>query len=175
MRQLRRPATVVLVALLLSPVVGCTAKAYKSVGSSAHPADTSAPTAAELGVAGCESPSPITFTPMQGPEVQGTGYGATLYGLIMIAGTGPWSVRAGENVKIVWRMTGSGPLTLTVIGPQGTPGTLAWGPEYHTSSNYDRPGDEWGAGYVFKTAGCWHLHAKRTTGSADVWFKVAPK
>ncbi len=59
--------------------------------------------------------------------------------------------------------------------PRGNGGSTPVGPEAHGGSNYDRPGDEWGAGYLFTTAGCWHLHAQRTTGSADVWLEVAPK
>lgn len=102
--------------------------------------------------------------------MQGTGHGATLYGLIMI--TKPMPVRADEDVKIVWRMTGSGPLQLSVRSPQGATVPLQWGPELHGSSNYHRPGGEWGSGFRFSTPGCWHLHAQRSRGSADVWLDV---
>jgi hypothetical protein len=111
--------------------------------------------------------------PSLGPEVRGTGDDATLYGLIMTQK--PMPVRAHEDVKIVWRMTGSGPLRLATVSPEGTAVALRWGPEPHGGSNYKRPGDEWGAGYVFTTPGCWHLRAQRTTGSADVWLEVAAK
>jgi hypothetical protein len=84
----------------------------------------------------------------------------------------PLPIRTGEQVKIVWRMTGSGPLQLSAISPHGKAVPLKWGPEAHGGSNYDRPGDEWGAGYQFTTAGCWHLHAQRTIGSADLWLRV---
>lgn len=87
----------------------------------------------------------------------------------------PMPIHVREQVKIVWRMTGSGPLSLTTTSPQGDPVALRWGPEHHGGSTYHRPGDEWGAGYLFPSAGCWHLHAQRAAGSADVWLQVAPK
>jgi hypothetical protein len=125
-----------------------------------------------LGRPGCRPPSPIAAGGM-GAEVQGTGHGATLYGLIQSAA--PLPVRTGQQVKIVWRMTGSGPLRLSATSPQGKPAALQWGPEIHGGSNYDRPGHEWGAGYLFPTAGCWHLHAQRSNASADVWLRVATR
>jgi hypothetical protein len=133
--------------------------------SSAPPRTTSTPTPAP---AGCTDDS-IANTGM-GPELRGSGDGVTLYGLVMV--TKPLPVRVGEDVKIVWRMTGAGPLTLSATGPRGVAGTLQWGPEPHGGSNYDRPGEEWGAGYRFTTPGCWRLHAERTRGSADAWLMV---
>jgi hypothetical protein len=103
-------------------------------------------------------------------EVRGAGRGATLYGLLM--STKPLPIRSGEQVKVVWRMTGSGPLRLTATNPHGRRVLLQWGPESHGGSNYHRPGEEWGAGYRFGTAGCWHLQARRTNGVADVWLRV---
>ncbi len=95
-----------------------------------------------------------------GPEVRGSGHGATLYGLIM---AGNFPLRTGEPVKVVWRMTGSGPLRLNVANPHDTAVPLRWGPDPHGGSSYGRPGEEWGAGYLFTTAGCWHLQAKGRT------------
>jgi hypothetical protein len=85
------------------------------------------------------------------------------------------NVRAGDQVKIVWRMTGAGPLVLSAIGPDGTPHRLAWGPDVHGSSNFDKPGSEWGAGYLFTAPGCWDLRAERGTARADVWLVVAAR
>lgn len=132
----------------------------------------SARSATNLGTPDCAPASPITRTNM-GPEIEGTGHGATLYGVVMT--TTPLPLRAREQVKIVWRMTGTGPLTLTATSPQGKPVPLPWGPEPHDSSNYNRPGQEWGAGYDLTAAGCWHLHAQRGSAYADVWLPVSPK
>ena len=106
------------------------------------------------------------------PEVRGVGRDASIYGLVM--STHPGQVRAGDEVKIVWRMTGQGGLAVESFGPDGRPGVLTFGPEPHTGSNYDRPGDEWGTGFRFDTVGCWHVHLQRSVGSGDVWLAVAP-
>jgi hypothetical protein len=108
------------------------------------------------------------------PQVQGTGHGATLWGLLMFPH--PLPARVGDQEKIVWRMTGTAlPLTLAAIGPDGKHHGLLWGPSFHTSSNFDKPGDEWGAGYVFTEPGCWDLRAVRGRATADVWLTVIPR
>jgi hypothetical protein len=108
------------------------------------------------------------------PQVQGTGHGATLWGLLMFPH--PLPARVGDQEKIVWRMTGTAlPLTLAAIGPDGKHHGLLWGPAFHTSSNFDKPGDEWGAGYVFTEPGCWDLRAVRGGTTADVWLAVIPR
>jgi len=102
--------------------------------------------------------------------VQGTGLqdAVQLWGLLFKEAP----FRSGDKVKIAWRMTGAGNLTLGVTKPDGTPGLLDWGPEAHSGSNYNRPGDEWGAGYRLDQAGCWTLHAARGDSRADVWLNV---
>jgi hypothetical protein len=42
-------------------------------------------------------------------------------------------------------MTGLGMLARLAIGPDGQRVRPFWGPAFHTSSNFDKPGDEWGA------------------------------
>jgi hypothetical protein len=105
------------------------------------------------------------------PETRGTGVnGALLYGLIMPVGGLP--LRVGEQIKIVWRMTGNGSLAATATSPSGSPTPLTFGPAQHLSSNYQRPGDEWGTGYLFATPGCWHLHFGRVDTQADAWLEI---
>ncbi len=82
------------------------------------------------------------------------------------------AIHVGAEVKIVWRMTGGGDLQLSVTAPDGTPAEPVFGPTAHASSNYDRPGDEWGAGYVFERPGCWTLHASRGGTKADVGLAI---
>jgi hypothetical protein len=117
------------------------------------------------GQPGCSPPSPVVW-----PEVRGTATSVSLWGLIQTTGS---QVRAGQEVKIVWRMTGSGDLRATATGPSGQPIKTAWGPDPHASSNYNRPGDEWGVGYLFTDPGCWHLRLSRGTAVGDVWLQVA--
>lgn len=107
-----------------------------------------------------------------GDEIRGYGT-ASLYGLVMLAGPSP--ARVNESVKIVWRMTGSGPLRLSAVSPTGRTVRLQWGPDWHLSSNFHRPGEEWGAGYRFVSPGCWRLHAQRTVGEADALLYVAAR
>jgi hypothetical protein len=82
-------------------------------------------------------------------------------------------LRVDEQVKIVWRITGSGALHLVSIAPNGQVHRLQWGPDPHLTSTYTRPGDEWGAGYLFTEPGCWNLRATRGTASANVWLKIS--
>ncbi len=124
-----------------------------------------------LGRSGCEPPSPIN----RGagfPEVEGSSNKVQLWGLVMAERPdGP--VRVNEQVKIVWRITGTGELGLTSIAPDGSRQPLQWGPDLHVSSTFRRPGQEWGAGYLFTQPGCWDLHAVRGNATADVWVSVA--
>jgi hypothetical protein len=69
-------------------------------------------------------------------------------------------------------MTGTGLLSLEAIAPDGTRHRLAWDPAAHQGSNWDKSGDEWGAGYVFTAPGCWDLRAVRGDATADVWIRV---
>ena len=103
-------------------------------------------------------------------EIQGTSRNASLWGLAL--GPGHIPPRAGDELKMVWRMTGTGPLRVTLRAPNGTVRPLVFGPERHGASNFDRPGDEWGTGFRFGSAGCWHVHLARTDTSGDVWLDV---
>lgn len=118
--------------------------------------------AALLGQPACEPPSPVRAF-----EIRGTSESAEIYGLMMMS-----TPRVGEEIKIVWRMTGSGELSITATGPTGEPLPLTFGPERHAGSTYDRPGDEWGSGYKFTQPGCWQLHLEREDTSGDVWLQV---
>ena len=84
----------------------------------------------------------------------------------------PVPIHVGDDVKVVWRVTGEGDLSLTLREPGGLPRALQWGPEAHTESNYERPGEEWGSGYTFDGAGCWVLGVARGAGTAIVVLDV---
>jgi len=83
-------------------------------------------------------------------EIRGTSRDASLWGLAL--GPGHVPPRPGDELKIVWRMTGSGPLHVAFDAPDGTTRPLVFGPEPHDASSYRRPGDEWGAGHARCTA-----------------------
>lgn len=143
-----------------------TTVAASVTATTAAPA-ASTPTAPGSGA--CDQ-TPIRTSVM--PEVQGIGRDATIYGLVFLTHPGP--VRVGEELKIVWRMTGQGDLSVSYFAPDGRPGVLTFGPEAHGGSTYQRPGDEWGTGFSFDAAGCWRIHLERSVGSGDVWLPVAP-
>ncbi len=103
-------------------------------------------------------------------EVHGTSVHGQLWGLAL--GPGHVPPRSGDELKIVWRMTGTGPLHVTFTAPDGRRRPLALGPAAHASSDYHRPGDEWGTGFRFSAAGCWHINLTRSTTSGDVWLNV---
>jgi hypothetical protein len=162
-----------LAVLLVSAVTACTSGVRSTQTASRAATATSAVPGAvrALGAPGCHPASPITLWSPYVPQVEGTGHGATLWGLLMFPH--PLPARAGDQEKIVWRMTGTGVvLTLQAIGPDGKQHPLAWGPAAHLGSSWDKPGDEWGAGYVFTAPGCWDLRAIRGHATADVWIRV---
>lgn len=115
----------------------------------------------------CRPPTPIHRSANLPPEVQGSASRGQLWGLLFLQGD---SIRAGDEVKIVWRMTGHGDIRLTATAPNGRQAPLAWGPEPHLGSSYQRPGEEWGAGYRFTRPGCWTLTAARDDTKATVWL-----
>lgn len=120
-----------------------------------------------LGAAGCTPASPRV-----GAEIRGTTpQGHQLYGLLFTNGP----VRAGDDVKIVWRMTGSGALQATATGPDGQLAPPVGGPTPHAGSTYDRLGDEWDTTYRFDQPGCWHLQLTRDDTRSDIWIDVQPR
>jgi hypothetical protein len=153
-----------------APPARSSATGSSATGSSATAASTVGPPGPD-GRPGCRPPSPIGEGTGGGfPEVRATGAGLQAWGLMM--GPGGGRVRTGQEVKIVWRVTGTGDLRLSMEDPAGRPKALSWGPESHGGSSYQRPGDEWGAAYRFTKAGCWRLKLSRGTAGADVWIQV---
>jgi hypothetical protein len=101
-------------------------------------------------------------------EVRGVSSDASLWGLAL----GRVPPHAGDELKIVWRMTGTGALRVRLTTPDGNPQPLTFGPQRHAASTYHRPGEEWGTAFRFGSAGCWHIHLARTDSSGDVWIDV---
>jgi hypothetical protein len=125
-----------------------------------------------VGQPGCSPASPLAgWKGGDQPETRGTAlHGAELFGLVMPEQGLP--LRVDEQIKIVWRMTGRGPLVASATSPSGVPTPLTFGPEEHGGSNYLRSGQEWGTGYLFPEPGCWHLHFARDDTQGDVWFEI---
>jgi hypothetical protein len=116
----------------------------------------------------CAAALPVTSGSF--PEVHGKTTRGTLWALLFYAPP----AKTGTQEKIVIRATGKGTMHVTAIGPNGTRRKPTWGPEFHESSSWNRPGAEWGTGWTFGEAGCWHLHVKRTGESGNIWLQVDP-
>src|SRR5262245_49493065 len=102
-------------------------------------------------------------------DIQGQATEATLWALPFA----PLPFPTRHEVKIVWRMTGSGSPRFSATGPTGEdPDALQWGPEEHLDSTWNRPGDEWGTGFRFTEAGCWRITVRRGEGSGSIWVRV---
>jgi hypothetical protein len=81
----------------------------------------------------------------------------------------------GNDLKIVWRVTGSGPLRVRFVDPNGRHRALTFGPEPHTgTSTFDHPGDEWGTGFHFDEPGCWQIRLARRGVAVTVRLTVSP-
>ena len=138
-----------LLLVLLLPVASCTDE-----GSSA---------AAPAARTGCDmpvmSPEAVIEVPAQGGQVAGLVFGDL-------------PARVGDEVKIVWRVTGRGDLEVASRRPDGSRAELVFGPELHESSNFVRPGDEWGTGFAFDVPGCWRIELRRDDVRAEVPVEV---
>ncbi|GAA0536595.1 hypothetical protein GCM10010172_17460 [Paractinoplanes ferrugineus] len=145
--------------VLLVLVAGCTP------APSPDPAPSSDAPSSPAAAPTCPATADL---PLDG-ERQGRGDsdGVTLWALFF----GP-KVIAGQEIKVAWRMTGAGDLTMTAQGPDGRLVKPSWGPEEHGGSTFARPGDEWGTGWVFPRSGCWTVHATRSTGRAHLVLRV---
>lgn len=113
-------------------------------------------------------PSPIMPTQVgQGtaslPEIRGTASGGELWALVF--NTVPLPIK--QEIKIVWRVTGSGDLQLLGLGPGGEPVWPVWMTPL-AGSSWQRPGDEWGAGFILPQPGCWNFHATRGSLTGDI-------
>lgn len=151
----RRPSR--LIACLAVPVLlaaACTAEPSRPAASPSGPA-ASAGASTEPA-----TPAAPGGTDNSSSEQQGVGTDATLWALFFF--TDQAGVRARREVKIVWRMTGSGEASFVASGPAGRTVRPAWGPEAHVDSNWGRPGDEWGTGWTFPVPGDWTVGVTRT-------------
>ena len=104
----------------------------------------------------CEASS-VTVQDNGFPEVAGEGDGAEMWALLWEEP--PWGVN--HDVKVVWRMAGSGEFTVQALGPRGESVAPTQGPTPHAGSNWDRPGEEWGTFFSLPDDGCWVLEASR--------------
>lgn len=81
-------------------------------------------------------------------------------------------IPVNEEVKIVWRSTGEGSFTIEADDQDGVPIEPKWGPDVHGSSNWERPGQEWGTEWIFPSTGCWTFDVTRGDNAAEMVVEV---
>jgi hypothetical protein len=132
----------------------------------------------QLGAPGCAPASPRNQrTSSSGlVEVFGTSAGTQLWALpFATVGNGEATTLTGVvgsgQTKIVFKMTSGVPRIFYAVAPNGTrvaPASMT----PHGSSSWNRPGAEWGAGFVFDQPGCWRIHAGAAPHSGDIWLSI---
>jgi hypothetical protein len=127
-----------------------------------------------LGRTGCDPVSPtLDWFDGDGPEAglaeaRATSDSIEAWGLLWQ--TPPLTV--DQEIKMVWRATGSGEIRIRAISEEGEVIEPTWGPDIHADSNFDRPGDEWGSAFVFPSPGCWEIVIARGNDTAHVWVRA---
>jgi hypothetical protein len=152
--------------------------AVVTAGAVLGAAAASASTAAPRSRASCDPPSAASA--WQGsrdaPQVRGVARHATLRTLFVLPVGAVWTDPAravfsglvGQEVKIIWGMTGVGAFHVVALGPDADRVEPLWGPQRHSRGNWIHPGAEWGTGFVLPSAGCWRLHVVRGRRSGDI-------
>jgi len=144
---------------------GCTSQS--SPPPPPQPPPSIAPSSDVVANAACQRT--LKFNPGEFPEFMGkSNSSTTLYGLLFTN----YPIPAGREVKIAWRMNGSGHVRFTATGPSGQHIAPTRGPELHMGSNWHRPGDEWGTGFRFPVGGCWTVRVTRGTTAATASLLV---
>lgn len=105
------------------------------------------------------------------PEIQGRSDTQTLWALLFPYHLPVWS---DEDLKIVWRMTGTGKFSVMAQHTDGTLIQPIWGPESHVDSTWKRPGSEWGTGFHFPQAGCWRILVQLGKDTGEVDLLIVP-
>jgi len=94
------------------------------------------------------------------PELRGQAKGGDVVALVFHS----LPLTATQETKIVWRVTGRGPLSVTGINEAGDVAQIS-GPGAHS-------GGDWGTLVIFPKPGCWGLHVQRDDVSGDVFLPV---
>lgn len=119
-----------------------------------------------LGREGCRPPSPLVLN-----ESLATSESISVWALFL-AEKAPWKIGVGDEAKIVWRSNGEGEFDVLATTPSGKTVQSEFPVTSHLSSNWERPGSEWGSGFGFSEPGCWELRVRHGDASARLWLIV---
>jgi hypothetical protein len=156
-----RPAACMALVFMLA--IACSSSSSASNRVAASPSVPTEGSLGSLGKPGCAPPVTI-----QGSEAGVDSNRGSFWALFF----SPIPPSIGKEIKVVWRMTGTGAFAFRVSDAEGKTIPLAWGPEGHLGSNWNHPGDEVGTGFNFPHPGCWNIHVARTDASGDLWLEV---
>ena len=114
-------------------------------------------------------PSVIQKSQSGFPEIQGTMKSdGEMWALLFFD-----KAHAKEDEKFVWRITGTGmDFTARAQNEDGTSISPIWEPDYHGSSTWERPGEEWGTGFNFPEPDCWRLIVTRGATTGEIRLDV---
>ena len=121
----------------------------------------------------CE-PDTTEVEPLIGPEAQASSDGqieawALFFPTTFSMPNGePIRIPEDREIKIAWRVTGSGDFAIEATGPDGLVIAPDSGPDLHSGSSWGRPGDEWGTGWTFPEPGCWTFRLQRGESKANL-------
>lgn len=155
-----------MVALLVASA--CTGDGGRAASPSPAVPTVASSEVALVGDAGCQPPTPVTTSPTGMAEARGTGNDVAAWALLWEVP--PW--RTGQEVKVVWRMPGTGEFRVVARDERGEIVDPLRGPTPHLDSNWDRPGDEWGTFFALPSPGCWTLEASRDDVVSRVFVVV---
>jgi hypothetical protein len=119
-----------------------------------------------LGREGCRPASPLIVT-----ESLATSDEIKVWALFL-ANVPAWELGVGDEAKIVWRSDGSGDFHAVAISPSGKEVSSECPVTSHLSSNWERPGSEWGSAFRFSEPGCWELRVRHGDAGARLWLVV---
>ena len=141
---------------------------FSMVGCTVLPGAPASGRLATMTPAACQ-PSQMHASKIEFPEIQGTmSTDGEMWALLFFD-----KAHAKQDLKIVWRITGSGKqFTVQARHEDGTVSFPTWGPDDHGGSNWDRPGYEWGTGFNFPKPGCWTLTAARGMTIGEIRLDV---
>ena len=116
-------------------------------------------------------PSHIVKSANSFPEIQGTMKSdSELWALLFFD-----KAHANEDLKFVWRVTFTGTgagFHAEAKKENGTTILPVWGPEFHESSSWKRPGEEWGTGFNFPEPGCWTITVTDGATKGEIYLDV---
>lgn len=153
-----RAATIPLLVVAAAALVSCSDDAAGSAAGSCQATTTEA--------------EPMLGVEAQANSTSGHEVWALFFNTWPLPPGEPVRIPVNEEVKIVWRSTGAGPFTIEADGPGVESIDPAWGPDPHGSSNWDRPSEEWGTGWLFPSTGCWTFDVSHGDQAAQMVAEV---